>query len=106
MKRKCLFPYLIENNKKILPDCNTKILLELDGFLCEESREWNLLVTKNRIYPNLYQLGLKYLSVPATTAPIERIFSQSGFIMRPHRSRLTGKNVCLLTFLKCNKVLL
>jgi hypothetical protein len=26
--------------------------------------------------------------------------------MRPHRATLTSKNVCLLTFLKCNKVLL
>ena len=52
------------------------------------------------------KIGLKYLSVPATTAPIERIFSQSGFIMRPHRASLTDKNVCLLSFLKCKKVLL
>jgi hypothetical protein len=106
IKRKCLFPYLNENNKKILSDQNSKILLELDGFLCEEDCKEKLLFTKKHIYPCLYELGLKYLTVPATTASIERIFSQSSYIMRSHRASLTGKNVCLLCFLKCNKGLL
>ena len=48
-KRKCLFFYLNENNKMISSDRNSKILLELDGFLCEESREENLLFTKKHI---------------------------------------------------------
>ncbi|CAF3143932.1 unnamed protein product, partial [Rotaria socialis] len=71
-KRKCLFPYL-NDLKKISSDEKPKIL-------------------KN-IYPSLYELGLKYLSVPATSAPIERIFSQSVFVMRPHRASLTSKNL-------------
>jgi len=104
-KRKCLFPYL-NDNKRITSDDKTKVLLELDGFLCEQDREVDLLFKKKHLYPCLYKLGLKYLSVPATSAAIERVFSQSGFIMRPHRARLTSKNVCLLSFLKCNKVLL
>ena len=104
-KRKCLFPY-INDNKKVSCDDKTKVLLELDGFLCEKNREQDLLFTKKHLYPCLYRLGLKYLSVPATTAPIERVFSQSGYVMRPHRATLTGKNVCLLSFLKCNKDLL
>ena len=29
----------------------------------------------------------KVLSVPATSAPVERVFSQSGLIMRPNRAR-------------------
>lgn len=105
IKRKCLFPYLNET-KKVSFDDKAKILTELDAFLCEESNERNLLFVKKHMYPCLYQLGLKYLSVPATSAPIERVFSQSGFLMRPHRASLTTKNVCLLSFLKCNKVLL
>ncbi|CAF1559875.1 unnamed protein product [Rotaria magnacalcarata] len=106
-KRKCLFPYL-NDLKKISSDEKEKpkILVELNAFLWEKSNETNLLFLKKNIYPSLYELGLKYLSVPATSAPIERIFSQSGFVMRPHRASLTSKNVCLLTFLKCNQVLL
>ncbi|CAF1635794.1 unnamed protein product [Adineta steineri] len=104
-KRKCLFPYLHET-KKVSSDDKSRLLMELDSFLCEESCEENLLFDKKHLYPCLYQLALKYLSVPATSASIERIFSQSGFIMRPHRASLTAKNVCLLTFLKCNKMLM
>ena len=83
-----------------------KILIELDSYLSEESYEPNLLFRKKHVYPCLYQLGLKYLSVPATPVPIERVFSQSGFLMRPRRASLTAKNVCLLTFLKLNNFLL
>ena len=104
-KRKCLFPYLNEN-KKVDNEDKSKILIELDTYLCEEGRERNLLLTKKHLYPCLYKLALKYLSIPATSAPIERIFSQCGFIMRLHRASLTAKNVCLLTFLKCSKFLL
>ncbi|CAF2128590.1 unnamed protein product [Rotaria magnacalcarata] len=104
-KRKCLFPYLSEN-KKVSSEDKSGILMELDAYLCEEDREQNLLFSKKHLYPCLYQFGLKYLTVPATSAPIERVFSQSGFLMRPHHASLTVKNVCLLTFLKCNKFLL
>ncbi|CAM4979135.1 unnamed protein product [Rotaria socialis] len=71
-KRKCIFPYL-NDLKKISFDEKPKIL-------------------KN-IYPSLFELGLKYISVPATSSPIERIFSQSGFVMRPQRASLTSKNL-------------
>ncbi|CAF4280979.1 unnamed protein product, partial [Rotaria sordida] len=49
-KRKCLFPYL-NDTKKISFDEKSKVLKNL--------------------YPSLYELSLKYLSVPATSAPIE-----------------------------------
>ncbi|CAF3145510.1 unnamed protein product [Rotaria socialis] len=94
------------STKRITSDDKSEILMELDAYLCEESREEDLLFSKKHIYPRLYQLALKYLTVPATSAPIRRVFSQSGFLMRPHRASLTEKNVCVLSFLKCNKVLL
>ena len=50
------------------------------------------------MYLCLYEVGLKYLSVPATTVSIERIFSQSDFIMRPHRAALTEKSLFALFF--------
>ncbi|CAF4700822.1 unnamed protein product [Rotaria socialis] len=71
-KRKCIFLYLNDLKKNSF-DEKPKIL-------------------KN-IYPSLFELGLKYISVPATSSPIERIFSQSGFVMRPQRASLTSKNL-------------
>ena len=40
-KRKCLFLYLNEN-KKVANEDKSTILIELDAYLCEESREPNL----------------------------------------------------------------
>ncbi|CAF5188325.1 unnamed protein product, partial [Rotaria magnacalcarata] len=45
-KRKCLFPYLKEN-KKVSNENKSRILIELDAYLCEDSREQNLLFIKN-----------------------------------------------------------
>jgi len=44
----------------------------------------------------------KVLSVPATSAPVERVFSQSGLVMRPNRTRLGKTLLSQLVFLKCN----
>jgi hypothetical protein len=50
----------------------------------------------------LGQLACKYLAIPATSSPVERLFSFAGFIMRPHRSRLTRQHVERQVMLKCN----
>jgi hypothetical protein len=44
----------------------------------------------------------RILCIPATSAPVERIFSQSGLIMRPHRARMTDSLLETLMFIKCN----
>ena len=48
----------------------------------------------------------KTMCVPATSAPIERVFSQRGPLMRPHRSSFSQGNLFMLTSLKCNKTLI
>jgi hypothetical protein len=42
------------------------------------------------------------LCTPATSAPVERIFSKSGIIMRPHRARMSDTTLETLMFLTCN----
>ena len=44
--------------------------------------------------------------VPATSAPIERVFSVAGNILRPERSHLLPKKFEVLLFLKINVSLL
>ncbi|KAK9976821.1 hypothetical protein ABG768_018644 [Culter alburnus] len=41
-------------------------------------------------------------SVPASSAPVERVFSHGGIIMRPHRAQLADKTLSNLIFCKCN----
>lgn len=52
----------------------------------------------------IFPLAMRVLSVPASSAPIERVFSHGGIIMRPHRSRLGDKTLGKLVFLKCNNL--
>uniref|UniRef100_A0A3Q3AYL0 HAT C-terminal dimerisation domain-containing protein n=1 Tax=Kryptolebias marmoratus TaxID=37003 RepID=A0A3Q3AYL0_KRYMA len=46
------------------------------------------------------------LSVTASSAPVERVFSRGGIVMRPHHQRLGAKMLQSLIFLKCNETLL
>ena len=43
-------------------------------------------------YPRLYSLARKYLGIPATTVPCERLFSMAGHILNKRRASITVKN--------------
>jgi len=53
-------------------------------------------------YATLMPLFERVLSAPASSAPVERVFSPSGLIMRPNRERMSDKMLEELVFLKCN----
>ena len=57
-------------------------------------------------FATLRPLALQLFSAPCSSAASARVFSQSGLIMRPTRSRLSPSRlakVAKLVFLKCNK---
>ena len=51
-------------------------------------------------YPTLASLALKYLTSPASSAPVERIFSIAGKVFRPDRCRIKSQNFERLMFIK------
>jgi len=51
----------------------------------------------------LHSLLEKIFCAPATSAPVERVFSHSGLFVRPHTARMGDKMLSDLVFLKCNK---
>ncbi|CAM4570379.1 unnamed protein product [Leuciscus chuanchicus] len=53
-------------------------------------------------FPALYQLATQVFCIPATSAPIERIFSHGGILMRPHCARLSSVILSNLMLLKYN----
>jgi hypothetical protein len=58
---------------------------------------------KQANYPTLFEIAKKFMYVPATSAPSERVFSYAGLILNQKRSCLKGKHVDSLVFLKMNK---
>jgi hypothetical protein len=50
-------------------------------------------------YPKLYLLSRRYLCIPATSVPSERVFSAAGEILSKKRSRLTPDHLDMLIFL-------
>ena len=50
------------------------------------------MVHASQKYSQLNVLFEKVFSSPATSAPVERVFSSSGLLMRPHRARMTAKS--------------
>ena len=53
-------------------------------------------------YAGLSKLACKYLQIPASSAPVERIFSIAGKIFRPDRCRLSDDLFEKLMFIRCN----
>ena len=53
-------------------------------------------------YPHVAELAKRYLAVPATSVPSERVFSTAGDIVSAQRAVLNAHNVDMLIFLKKN----
>ena len=53
-------------------------------------------------YKALSKSVTKFLGVPATSGPVERVFSQGGRILRADHCKILHKNFEQLVFLKVN----
>lgn len=71
----------------------------------EENIPNDLSSKKANLYQSLNKLARKMICVPATSAPTERVFSQSDLLMTSDRSSSSQSNICILTSLTCNETL-
>ena len=58
---------------------------------------------KKAEYPNVAILARKYLAIPATSVPCERVFSTAGNVMTEKRNRLDPHRASHLIFLHENR---
>ena len=52
--------------------------------------------------PYLQRVAKKYLCIPATSVPVERLFSKAGEVIAARRSNIKPKNVDMILFLNKN----
>ncbi|CAG8510961.1 12761_t:CDS:2 [Cetraspora pellucida] len=53
-------------------------------------------------FPILSLLAHKYLCIPATSVPCERLFSDAGNLITPQHTRLSSKTIGKILFFKRN----
>ena len=53
--------------------------------------------------PQLAEIACHYLSIPASSGPVERLFSVAGKVFRPDRCRLSDTLFEQLMFVRCNQ---
>ncbi|KAE8741983.1 hypothetical protein FOCC_FOCC012462 [Frankliniella occidentalis] len=61
---------------------------------------------KTLIWPELYEVAMIVLAIPATQVSVERLFSSLRFILRPQRFKMAGKRLDDIVFLHANPDLL
>ncbi|XP_060806471.1 E3 SUMO-protein ligase ZBED1-like [Amyelois transitella] len=54
---------------------------------------------RKKAMPELYELAIKYLCIPASSVPAERVFSKAALICNQRRNRLDSKKVDEIIFL-------
>ncbi|CAF1239179.1 unnamed protein product [Didymodactylos carnosus] len=92
LKRKSIFGYMENNEKKqktSIAISSNDIAEEILLYLKEDGTDSSLIFKKSSLYPMLSSLATKTLCVPSASTPVERVFPQSGFLIRPHRARMT-----------------
>uniref|UniRef100_A0A8C7DJA5 HAT C-terminal dimerisation domain-containing protein n=1 Tax=Oncorhynchus kisutch TaxID=8019 RepID=A0A8C7DJA5_ONCKI len=96
-----LFAAYCKRQKKAV---GTTPALQLSHYLdiCEGQNALLFWAMNRKALPSLSRVAIRVLAVPASSAPVERVFSHGGIIPRPHRAQMTDRLLSNLVFCKCN----
>jgi hypothetical protein len=73
-----------------------------DEYIAKHPNVYEFWKLNHSKFPLLARVARKVLGIPCSSAAVERVFSQTGYILRPHRRQINDKNTEYLFFLKCN----
>lgn len=91
-------------NVSFTADATTEVKMYLnDTYLPRNGDPLQYWEAHKVMFPNLYVLATKYLSVTATSVPCERIFSKAGDVINIKRSRLSPYLAEQIIFLNKNR---
>ncbi|XP_073473983.1 uncharacterized protein [Aquarana catesbeiana] len=79
--------------KKQKRDSCSSPQIQLNQYLdiCDGQSCLQFWAMNRHMLPSLFRVAVRVMSVPASSAPVERVFSHGGVIMRHHRSQLSEK---------------
>jgi hypothetical protein len=91
-------------HKRQKKDVGTSPALQLSHYLDLADGQNALLfwALNMKTLPSLFRMAIRVLAMPASSAPLERVFSHGGIILRPHRAQMTDRLLAHLIFCKCN----
>lgn len=75
-----------------------------DIFLARAKNPLQFWQHKGSSFPRLKKMAKKYLVIPATSVPSERVFSKAGDLVSEKRNRLKPENVDKILFLNANTI--
>ncbi|KAJ8286540.1 hypothetical protein GJAV_G00040340 [Gymnothorax javanicus] len=97
----------VPNTQANKPDKHTLVQEEVNRYLCAMQVDTDLDILQwwkrhEQFYPILSVLAKKFLAIPASSVPAERVFSLAGAVVNKKRARLSSGNVDLTVFLNKN----
>lgn len=106
-KKRKLFSY---PQKKPNDNCQSKSIITIESHIKqyfdldydENVDTVSFWATYSKVFPHLFKLAEIYLSIPCSSSPVERLFSVSGYILRPHRANISTLNLERTTLIKAN----
>jgi hypothetical protein len=92
-----------DKNEAVAPDNDA----EIDRYMKGPCEIWRLFLfnfgkKEKANFPKISRIAEIVLSIPASSAAVERLFSVAGKIYSPARCRLSDSRFEQLMFIKCN----